>query len=96
MVGAQSKVSQLQKDKKRLDNEISVLKDQITIYRQEFRIMNKRQAPAEPEDAMAIQEATMREIKRRRDQNIASEAPVTLDERRAMDKAKITEIIKDY
>jgi len=38
----------------------------------------------------------MREIKRRRNQNTPSDAPVTLEERRAVDRASITEIIKDH
>ena len=43
-----------------------------------------------------ITEAVTNEIKRRRKPTKSSELPITLDERRALDKANVTRILKEY
>ena len=75
--------------------EIKVIRDQLTIWRQEWRTLGKRNAPVEPREARALEEAVAREIKRRRKDNKDPAVPVTLQERRAADKAQIANLINE-
>ena len=63
--------------------------------RREARTLGKRAAVVEPAEAKALEEAISREIIRKRKGSACKEAPVTLEERRAADKANITAIIKE-
>ena len=50
----------------------------------------------EPEEEQELQEAVIREIKRRRKGPGDNDAPVSLQERRVSDKASITEALTQY
>ena len=50
----------------------------------------------EPEEEQELQEAVIREIKRRRKGPGDNDAPVSLQERRVSDKASITEVLTQY
>ena len=63
--------------------------------RREAKTLGKRSAMVEPAEAKALEEAISREIQRKRRSSVGREAPVTLDERRAADRANITAIIKE-
>ena len=71
------------------------LKDQVTILKQEVKTLGKRGAVVNPEESAELEEAIVREIKRRRRDPHDQNAPVTLDERRASDKATVSKILKD-
>ena len=71
------------------------LKDQVTILNQEVKNLGKRTAIVSVEEAIALDGAIVREIKRRRKDSRGQDPPVTLTERRANDKATISRIIKD-
>ena len=72
------------------------LKDQVAILNQEVKTLGKRSAVITPEEAIELDEAIVREIKRRRKDPCGHDVPVSLTERRANDKAKISKIIKDH
>ena len=76
--------------------EIKVLRDQLSISRQENTQLGSRAVPVEPEEAMALREEVARDIKRRRGIESTVDKDVTLDEMRADGKAKIDQFIKDY
>ena len=90
------KADQLRRDKERLSNEVTILKDQLAVERQERSLLGKRNDPIEPEEAVHLEQAVTREIKRRRGNNQATDTAASLEERRADDKAKISEMLKDY
>ena len=71
------------------------LKDQVTILNQEVKNLGKRTAIVSVEEAIALDGAIVREIKRRRKDSRGQDPPVTLTERRANDKATVSRIIKD-
>ena len=80
------------------------LRDQIAIYKQDRRVLGKR-PKAETEHGTwveqaryidQLQTAVTNEIKRRRKPTIPADRPITLDERRALDRANITKILKEY
>ena len=73
-----------------------MLKDQLSIQKQELKVLGKRPLQCDPEDEVAIQESVTREIKRRRKEPVNREAPVTLQERRALDRANIESLIKNH
>ena len=52
--GFQCKAKQLEEDKKKLQGEIKVLRDQLAICKQDLRVLGKRPARVEPEEAVAI------------------------------------------
>ena len=95
MAAVQSDAKQLQKDKKRLEKDITVLKDQLAIHKQQLRTLGQKTACIEPEKEMQLQEAVVREIKRRRKNSISVDAPITLQEGRAHDGANIGQLIKE-
>ena len=68
------------------EKDIKVLRDQLTICKQELNVLGKRNIVLEPEQAARIEEAVHREIKRRRKNSVGPAEPVTLSERRAIDK----------
>ena len=71
------------------------LKDQVAILHQEVKNLGKRSAIIDPQDAAVFEEAIIREIKRRRKDPCDQDALVSLDERRAADKASATFLIKE-
>ena len=71
-----------------------VLRDQIAIYKKEFRLLGKRPALEEPEIENQIEDAVIREIKRRRKPTCDQEQPITLQEKRARDRARIEEVMR--
>ena len=60
-----------------------------------MKTLGKRPAIIEPQDAAIFEEAIIREIKRRRKDPGDQDALVTLDERRAADKASASSLIKE-
>ena len=79
-----------------MEKEKKVLNDQVTILKQELKVLGKRSAALEPDEAAKIKEAVHREIKRRRKRSSGLAGPVSLTERRAFDKAVASKIIKDH
>ena len=70
--------------------------DQIAIYKQEFRLLGKRKVQASKTETVELLKAVESEIKKRRKPNTPDDLPVSLDERRAYDKASSMKIIKEY
>jgi len=68
----------------------------LTIIRQENRILGKRNEPLDDKEVREVQEATSREIIRRRHHSNQSSLKPTLQERRATDKENITKLLKTY
>ena len=52
--------------------------------------------PNDAKEAEDVQQAVDNEIKRRRKSTVPADLPITLDERRAHDKANVTRILKEY
>ena len=78
----------MQKDEvTRMSKVTKDLKDQVTILKREVQTLGKRSAGVEPEEAAELDEAVVREIKRQRKDSHGRSASVSLDERRAADKA---------
>ena len=68
----------------------------MIILRQENRILGKRREPLDKKEVLELQEATSREIIRRRHHSNQSSQKPSLQERRADDKEKITKLLKNY
>ena len=66
-----------------------ILKDQLTICRQDLKTLGCRSRPVETEDAKALEDAVTNMIKRRRKSDVEEDKPITLDEQRALGKDQI-------
>ena len=51
MEGVKSEAKQLLKDNHKLEKEVTVLKDQLAIHKQQLKTLGKRTVRAEPEEA---------------------------------------------
>ena len=76
--------------------EIRVLKGELAITKQDYRLQFKRPVPLEPEERQALNEAVIREVKKRRKLNEVDSGVVTLRERRAHDTSVIKRTLKDH
>ena len=94
--GIQKEKEQLLRELKQNTKEMMVLRDQVAIYKQEFRVLGKRHEVDRDQDALQLQEAVTNEIKRRRKPTTPTDLPITLNERRAHDRANIMKILKEY
>ena len=59
-------------------------------------MLGKRAAPVETNELKAIEQAVVNQVKRRRTISIDVEAPVTIKERRALDKYNISKLIREH
>ena len=80
---------QLRQELQQKEREAEELRGQIAIYKAEFKAAGKRPAAEEPEDEDLLRQAVNKEIKERRKQNVPPSEPISLKERRAVDRAAI-------
>ena len=59
-------------------------------------MLGKRDAPETVDEAATLLEAVTNQVKRNRRANHPNDAPVTLQERRAYDRATINTVIRDH
>ena len=67
-----------------------VLKGELAMTKQDYRLQYKRTVPLEPEDRAALNDAVVREVKKRRKLNELDRGVMTLRESRARDNKTIS------
>ena len=86
--------TKLKEENKRLTSDNQMLRDQLTILRQECKHLGKRPVALDQFEESPIEESVARQIKRRRKQSTATNAQATLTEMRATDRGVITMLLR--
>ena len=72
-----------------------ILNDQLTITKQEARQVGMKSSFVDPEEALRLDEAVVRTIKRRRSSNHEDEKEVSVNEKRAVGRQNIMSFVKE-
>ena len=82
--------TELRKQKKEADE----IRNELAIMRREFQMLKKRPAEELQDDDEALKEAVVQQIKKRRKQSVSQDEPVTLHEKRTLDRSNIEAHLK--
>ena len=78
-----------------MNRQMVILKDQLTITKQEARQVGMKSSIPDPEDALKLEQALVRTIKRQRVSNNQEDREVSIDEKRVVGRQNIMSFVKE-